>query len=78
MMYSKDDYWVKCFVLVSGLDFLIDSIDLSQVVNIVRQVVFKRKENMNFNIVFFFKFVLFFLILSVKMWDYMVFREIGR
>lgn len=37
--YSKDDHWVKRSVLVSGLDLSTDSIDLSQAVNIVRQVV---------------------------------------
>ena len=36
--YSKDDHWVKRSVLVSGLDLSTDSIDLSQAVNIVRQV----------------------------------------
>lgn len=67
--YSKDDHWVKRSVLVSGLDLSTDSIDLSQAVNIVRQVVPKRKENMNFNIASFLKFVSSSLTLSAKTWE---------
>ena len=67
--YSKDDHWVKRSVLVSGLDLSTDSIGLSQAVNIVRQVVPKRKENMNFNIASFLKFVSSSLTLSAKTWE---------
>lgn len=67
--YSKDDHWVKRSVLVSGLDLSTDSIDLSQAVNIVRQVVPKRKENMNFNIASFLKFV-------SSSWGYIILKRI--